>query len=239
MTGLAHKLRAWFGGVDRAVLVTALALVAGLWVFIAVAHGVKAGSTQALDERILRSLRDPANPAAGLGPLWLEEAGRDLTALGGVVALCLLTLGVTGFLLISRKRRAAALLLTATLGGLLLSSTLKVAFNRPRPHVVSHLSHVSSPSFPSGHSMLSTVVYLTIGSILAGLVGRRALKLYFLGLALLLSFLVGVSRIYVGVHYPTDVLAGWSAGLAWALFCSLTARWLRRTHVVETVDAQP
>jgi undecaprenyl-diphosphatase len=115
----------------------------------------------------------------------------------------------------------------------LLSTVLKDLFGRPRPTVVPHLFYVSSASFPSGHSMLSAVVYLTLGSLLARLVEQRRLKVYFLSVALLLSFLVGVSRVYMGVHYPTDVLAGWSAGLAWGLLCDLVARWLQQHGAVE------
>jgi undecaprenyl-diphosphatase len=224
-------------GTDLAVLLPVLAILAGLWVFIAVAYGVSAGGTQRLDERLLRSLRDPADPKVPLGPAWLAEVGRDLTALGGVAALCLLTAAVAGYLLICRKYGALVFLLAATAGGLLLSTLLKDLFDRPRPEVVPHLSDAATSSFPSGHSMLSAVVYLTLGTLLARLVERRPLQAYFLGMALLLSFLVGVSRVYMGVHYPTDVLAGWSAGLAWALLCALVARRLQRRGAVERTAA--
>jgi undecaprenyl-diphosphatase len=214
---------------------TALAILAGVWIFILVAYGVSAGSTQSFDERLLRSLRDPANPTETIGPKWLEEVGRDLTALGGIATLCLVTAGVSGYLLICNKYRALALLLTATLGGLLLSTLLKDLFYRPRPEIVPHLSQVMTTSFPSGHSMLSAVVYLTLGSLLASLVEQRRLKVYFLGVAFLLSFLVGVSRVYMGVHYPTDVLAGWCVGLVWALLCSLVAHRFQQRGTVEQV----
>jgi undecaprenyl-diphosphatase len=127
-------------------------------------------------------------------------------------------------------------LLAATLGGLLLSSVLKERFERPRPEVVPHKSLVMTSSFPSGHSLNSAVVYLTLGSMLAGLSHELRLKIYFFGVALLLTFLVGVSRVYMGVHYPTDVIAGWCAGLAWALSCGVVARRLRKRGLVEKVD---
>ncbi len=171
-----------------------------------------------------------------MGPAWLEEVARDLTAIGGIAALCLVTVAVGGYLLICRKYGALALLLAATLGGLLLSALLKERFDRPRPAVVPHKSLVMTSSFPSGHSLNSAVVYLTLGSLLAGLSRQRRLKVYFFSVALLLSFLVGVSRVYMGVHYPTDVLAGWCAGLAWALSCGLVARRLTRRGLVEGVD---
>jgi undecaprenyl-diphosphatase len=219
---------------ERATLLTILLGVCG---FIAVAYGVSAGITQHVDESLLRAPRDPEDPAKTLGPGWLEEAGRDLTALGGIAALCLLTAAVGGYFLICEKYRALALLVAATVGGLLLSTLLKERFHRPRPEVVPHKSLVMTSSFPSGHSLNSAVVYLTLGSILAGLVERRRLTVYFFGVAVLLTLLVGVSRVYVGVHYPTDVLAGWCAGLAWALTCSLVARWLQTRGAVERVDA--
>jgi undecaprenyl-diphosphatase len=123
------------------------------------------------------------------------------------------------------------------LGGLILSHLLKNLFDRSRPEVVPYLSHPMTSSFPSGHSMLSAVVYLTLGSLLARLVRKRRLKLYFLTVALLLTFLVGASRVYVGVHWPTDVLAGWCGGLVWALLCSLAARRLQQRRAVEDIAA--
>jgi len=216
MLSYARKLIAWVGGIDLAILLSVLVVVVGLWSFLALAYIVNQGSIQHFDEWVIEALRDPNDRADPLGPKWMGEIGRDLTALGGIAALCLFTAAVAGYMLICRQYRGLAFLLGATLSGLLLCGLLKNLFERPRPDVVPHLSHVTTTSFPSGHSVLSAVVYLTIGSLLARLVHQRRLKLYFLGVAMFLSFLVGVSRVYMGVHYPTDVLAGWSIGLAWA-----------------------
>ena len=123
--------------------------------------------------------------------------------------------------------------LIATGGGLVISSVLKDIIARDRPSIVPHLSYVSTSSFPSGHSMLAAVAYLTLGSLLARLVVERRVKIYILVVALLITGLVGVSRVYMGVHYPTDVLAGWSAGLAWASICWLVARALQHRGTVE------
>jgi undecaprenyl-diphosphatase len=224
---------AWLGGLDLIVLLAVLALVTGVWSFLAIADLVVAGKTRRIDEALIRSLRNPADPSDPIGPEWLEEMGRDLTALGGVAVLSLVTVAVVGFLLIRRRYHAVAFVLIATVGGLVLSLLLKRSFARPRPELVPHLSAVYTSSFPSGHSMLSAVVYLTLGALLARLVERPALKVYVLLVAMLLSLLVGVSRVYMGVHYPSDVLAGWSVGLSWALLCWLLARRLQRQGVVE------
>jgi undecaprenyl-diphosphatase len=231
--GFLRSLIAWLGGLDLILLWSVLAMVAGIWTFIAIADRVVEGKTLRFDERLIRSLRDADNPSDPIGPEWLEEVGRDLTALGGVAVLGLVTVAVAGFLLIRRTYHAMWFVLGATVGGLVLSLLLKRSFARPRPELVSHLSAVYTSSFPSGHSMLSAVVYLTLGALLARLVERPALKVYVLVVAMLLTLLVGVSRVYMGVHYPTDVLAGWSVGLAWAILCWLVARRLQRRGLVE------
>ena len=119
------------------------------------------------------------------------------------------------------------LVLIAVVGGQVLSTTLKYFIDRPRPMIVPHLSQVYTTSFPSGHSMMSAVVYLTLGSLLGSSSAARA-QVLLLSVAMLLTFLVGVSRVYMGVHWPTDVLAGWTAGLVWAILCWLVARQLQR-----------
>ncbi len=194
--------------------------------------------TQRFDEWLILSMRRPDDRAVPIGPGWLHEAGRDITALGGVAVLSLMTFAVAGFLWMRRQHHAMWLLLAATVGGLAMSTLLKHLIDRARPDVVPHLSLIYTSSFPSGHSMLSAVVYLTLGSLLARFVAQRRLKLYVLAVALLLTGLVGVSRIYMGVHYPTDVLAGWAAGLVWALLCWLGARYLQRRGAVEKAAEQ-
>jgi undecaprenyl-diphosphatase len=151
---------------------------------------------------------------------------RDFTALGGVGVLSLLTLISVGYLWLTGQRRVALFLLFAILGGLLLSSMLKSGFDRPRPELVSHGSHIYTSSFPSGHSMLSAVVYLTGGALLAIVQSAHRVRVYLVGCSILTTLLVGVSRVYLGVHWPSDVLAGWAAGAAWAAACWLVAQWL-------------
>jgi undecaprenyl-diphosphatase len=223
----------WLGGHELVVLVALLVVVAGTWAFIALAGEVIEGDTQGFDERLVLAMRQANDPAKPIGPAWTQEVGRDLTALGGVAVLMLVTLAVTGYLFLAGRYRMTAFVLAATLGGLAVSSLLKSAFDRPRPSVVPHLSQVYTSSFPSGHSMMSAVVYLTLGALLAQIADRRRLKFYALAVAVLLAVLVGVSRVYMGVHYPTDVLAGWTAGLVWATLCWLTLRAGRRRGVMK------
>ena len=230
---LVTRLRDWLGGIELVVFLGTLVLVAGGWAFLVIADEVMEGDAQRLDEHILRALRRPDNPSIPIGPAWLLEVARDVSALGSTTVLALVTVAVTSFLVLDRKRGAAAFVLVATVTGFTLSHFLKSYFQRPRPTIVPHLVNARFSSFPSGHSLMSAVVYLTLGILLARLVARRRLKLHVLVVALLLTGLVGLSRVFLGVHYPTDVLAGWCAGLVWASLCWLIERRLQYRGAVE------
>ena len=201
--------------------------IAGLlFVFGFVAQEVVEGKTLAFDREIILILRSSADPSIPIGPAWLPEAARDVTSLGSMVVLGIVTLAVAGYLFLSRKSALAWLMLIVVVGGIALSDLLKLAFGRARPDVVAPLARVFTTSFPSAHATLSAITYLTIGAILARSQRSSALSLYFMFLAAFLTVLIGVSRIYLGVHYPTDVLAGWCIGAAWALGCwAIVARW--------------
>jgi undecaprenyl-diphosphatase len=215
----------------QALLVT-LVVVAGTWGFMELAGDVLEGDTDAFDRWLLRALRSPEDPEWPRGPRWLVEVGRDITAFGSSVVVTLVTAAVVGYLWLQRTYGALWFVVVATAGGGLLSSLLKALFGRERPDPVPCL-WVSSPSFPSGHAILAAVVYLTLGILLARLEPRPLLKAYFLGVMMALAFLVGLSRVYLGVHYPTDVLAGWTVGLVWGLLCWLAAWYLQRHGAVE------
>jgi undecaprenyl-diphosphatase len=203
------------------------------WAFIALADEVREGETHALDSRLLLALRDPQNPANPLGPSWLEESARDITGLGGYAILTLLTLAAVTYLLMAGKRGAALLVLAAIVGGTLLSTGLKLGFERPRPDLVPHATRVYTASFPSGHAMMSAITYLTLGALLARVERSRRVSAFIMGLAILTTLLVGVSRVYLGVHWPSDVLAGWAVGAAWASLCWFVALQLQRRGQVE------
>ncbi len=182
------------------------------------------GESFAFDKWLLVSLRHGSDLAQPLGPAWLKPFFINVTALGSTTALTLLTLFAAGYLLTARKVGDALFLAVATGGGALLGKLLKLFFARPRPEVVPHFIDVHTTSFPSGHTVNSAIVYLTIGAILARAQPSRALVRYVTASSFVLAFLVGISRVYLGVHYPTDVLAGWAVGGTWALLCWTIAR---------------
>jgi undecaprenyl-diphosphatase len=230
-----QRLLASIPNIEPVVLVLLTLGTASVWGFIKIADAVFAGRTQAFDEWMLRALRDPQNPLDPVGPQWVEETARDITALGGFAWITFSTLVIAIYLWIDGKARMALFLLASAASGAAISMLLKKIFARPRPELVPHLSQVYSSSFPSGHSMIAAVVYLTLGSLLASVIQKVTLKIYVLFVAIALATAVGTTRIYLGVHYPTDVLAGWLAGLVWALICWLVARSLQIRGQVETV----
>jgi undecaprenyl-diphosphatase len=221
----------WIGQHELGVLISLAVAALAIWGFVELADEVSEGSTTQFDEWAVRSLRRTDDPSQPIGPRWLAEIGRDITALGGMAVLLLLIAAVSGFLWLKRMYAAMLLVTGASLSGLVLSLALKELFSRPRPSIVPHLSHVYTSSFPSGHSMLSATVFLTLGALLGQFVNSFVLRAYFLIVAIVLTVLVGASRVYLGVHYPSDVLAGWSAGLAWALICALLARLMQQRGV--------
>jgi undecaprenyl-diphosphatase len=212
---LMPRLSRW----RREPLIPGMLLLAacGLWAFIEIAEEVRGEETHAYDQRILLAMREPGNPADPVGPPWMEEMGRDITALGGFTHLTALTAASMGLMVLLKRPRLAILTGVAISGGMLLSHTLKSLFGRPRPDLVPHGVLVTSASFPSGHAMMAAVVYLTLGVLLARTQPTLALRLYIILLSMSVTVAVGLSRVYLGVHWPTDVLAGWTVGGIWAL----------------------
>jgi undecaprenyl-diphosphatase len=226
------KGRGW-RSVETRTVVALLLVLLGAWFFLEIADDVLDGETRQFDEGVLLAFRSDANRADPIGGHRVEELARDVTGLGSTVVLCFLTVAVAGFLLLQRKWHLAVYLLGAVVTGIVLSSLLKAGFDRPRPDLVAHGQAVYTSSFPSGHSMMSAVGFLTLGAILAGTLPSRAMRAYVIGLAAMLTAAVGVSRVYLGVHWPTDVLAGWAAGTAWAVGCWTVARILRRRGEID------
>lgn len=213
---------------ELTLLATAFVVLLLAVAFAQLADEVLEGDTQHFDERVLAALRDPATPSDPVGPAWLRGVALDITALGSATVLGLVVVGVCGFLVLQGLQRHALFILLASVTGWVLNAGLKEAFGRPRPEIVPHLREVMTLSFPSGHAMTTAVVYLTLGALLMRVAERRVTRLYIMGVAMLFTFLVGASRLYLGVHYPTDVLAGWLMGMSWALLCWVVERALDR-----------
>lgn len=203
-----------------------LALVLALWGCVALADALLGGQTRPIDIRVLLWLRGPDDPGIPIGPSWLLIMARDVTALGGYPVAVLLTVMTAGYTLLARRYAASLLILAVSVGSMVLNTVLKLAFARARPEAVPHLIEVATLSFPSGHAMFAAAIYLTLAGVAAQTIDARR-RAYIFGVALLLAGLVGLSRVYLGVHYPTDVLAGWAAGCAWALLCWLAMIALR------------
>lgn len=196
------------------------ALLAGAALLVAfgsIAQEVLEDEPLPFDRWLMLALRDPADLSRPLGPAWMQETARDITALGSHVVLGIIVVAVAVYLLLDGKRATAWLMLVSVVGGAALNTLLKVGFARPRPDLFTPAVRVFTASFPSGHATLSAIVYLTLAALLTRVHESWQMRVYFVSIGALLAILVGVTRIYLGVHYPTDVLAGWCVGSAWAL----------------------
>ncbi|MGU3404687.1 phosphatase PAP2 family protein [Methylobacterium brachiatum] len=224
---LARLGRRDFGLIGALFLALAFVIAFG-WL----AEEVIEGDTAQFDLAVITALRTPGDLADPLGPPWVEEMGRDVTALGSFSFLGFLFAATAGYLLLIRKRGLALLMTAAVLGGTVVSTLLKYGIDRPRPDFP-HTARVFTPGFPSGHATLATITFLTLGVLLTRVNADRRVKAYFMTLAVFLTIMVGLSRMYLGVHYPSDVLAGWCVGGAWAVLCWTVALWLQRRGEVE------
>lgn len=222
-------VRAALGLARRELIPLALLLTAAgcLWVFAGLVDEVVEDETRGFDMAVLEALRAGA-PDDPLGPEWLEEAARDYTSLGGTYVLVMLGVLVGVYLLLTRRRAEAAYLALALTGGSLISNGVKALIGRSRPEDIYQAMPAFTASFPSGHALLSAVFYLTLGALLARVQERRRAKAFILLAALWMTLLVGTTRIYLGVHWTTDVIAGWTLGAAWAALCWLGLLTLQR-----------
>lgn len=230
-------MRAGARALEGRTLVFVIALPAVLLAGVLLAGLAVDGGTRALDEGMMLLLRDPVDSTRTLGPNWLRESMRDITSLGGNTVLFLMTAAVAAFMLLTDRKRTARLVLVSVVTGALVNTGLKLAFARPRPDIVPHDVAVYTSSFPSGHAFLSATVYLTLAALLARTQPDRRVKAFVLAVAVTLTALIGVSRVYLGVHWPTDVLAGWTLGAAWAFVAWIATIRLQAEGVVEPEPA--
>jgi undecaprenyl-diphosphatase len=212
--------------VESSALLLIIGVAGAVLAFFNIGSEVGEGETLAFDRRILLALRNPANPSDPIGSRSFEEAMRDVTALGGVTVMTLVTaVAAAAFLMHGRRRHALVLVATVLLADVS-SEVLKRIYGRPRPDLVPHGSYVYSASFPSGHSTMSAATFLTLAMLIASLEPKRDIKIMVYVLAMGMVLAIGFSRVYLGVHWPSDVLAGWCLGAAWALAAWTALRWL-------------
>ena len=230
---LPAPLRAVASRVEAVTLSFAVLIALAVLAFSALASEMTEGELDGFDRTIILALRESADPAEPIGGARVETAMRDVTALGGVTVLGSLTLLVVVFLALKGQRGSAITVAVATLGGQAISNGAKWVFDRPRPDLVPHGVETISASFPSGHSMMAAVTYLTLAVMLARVEPRRRIKVFLIAVAVTITVAVGISRVYLGVHWPSDVMAGWAAGAAWALLCYLVAHRLGREGRIE------
>lgn len=229
-----QRVISWISRRERGVLLAFALIIGGIWISVKTVEEVLEGDSQAIDEEILLSLRNPADTNDPLGPPWFEEIIRDFTALGGTALLTLVIFSTVGLLFMQGNYRQVIIILISIVGALLLSYYLKDIFDRPRPDLVAHGSNVRTASFPSGHALLSASTYLTLGTLLAQVQRRFRIRVFIIVLSILTVSLVGFSRVYLGVHWPSDVLAGWAIGSVWALLCWLASwKWFPRASALK------
>lgn len=222
---------------DIRLILGLLALLALLG-FAILASVVAQRGAMGFDHALVTALRTDADLGVPRGPPWLTEAMIDVTALGGTTVLTLVTAIVAVLLLIARRARLALLVAVGVSAGAICGRALKALIGRARPDIVDHLVHETSLSFPSGHAMNSAIVYLTLAALLSRSQESRAVRAYLMMVAALLTLVIGVSRVYLGVHWPSDVIAGWSIGAVWALIMSMIATRLQWQHRLEQPESK-
>lgn len=205
-----------YGYYELSLIITILVILLSSWAFIEVTDEILENEAREFDKQVLLMMRAEANLSQPVGPHWLPEVMRDLSALGSKSVLTVVVLSVVGFLVLRKQYQSALLIAAVSFTGVLAVVFLKLMFARERPDIIPYLTEVSTQSYPSGHTMMSAVIYLSLASMLANIQQKKRVKIYSILIALILTMLVGVSRLYLGVHYPTDVMAGWSVGLVWA-----------------------
>lgn len=207
--------------IEVRLLLAGLAIMVAIWGFLALTGEVREQETTLFDRTVLLAFRTPADLGTPIGPRWLQESGRDVTALGGFTALTLIAVLAIAMLLMHGRKIQALIFGSAVILAQVAAEAVKHVVNRPRPELVAHHDLVYSSSFPSGHAVMAPVVYLTLAAIVAAGDRRRPVKVTLLLSAAVLVIAIGVSRVYLGVHWPTDVLAGWTMGAAIALAASI------------------
>jgi len=204
-------------GLEIRVLLIWFSIVGALWAFLALGNEIGEGETGALDRQLIGLLRTSSNGGGAIGPLWFKESMRDVTALGSFTFLSLMTIAVVLSLLLHRKRREGIITAVTAISSQASIEILKFLYERPRPAQILLQPLASTDSFPSGHTTESTTIFLTVATVIASLEVNDGTKFLAYAIAIFAMLAVGFSRVYLGMHWPTDVLGGWVLGTAWAL----------------------
>ncbi|MDB4960744.1 MAG: hypothetical protein JWP01_743 [Myxococcales bacterium] len=235
MTTWFRRRLDWFRSQDLILMAALSAIGILVTAFIKLAGEVSEQETDAFDRAILMFFRN--SPTDPVGSPSIEAAVMHISALGSVAVTTLIVVLVIGFCFLAGHWRYGLLVFACSVGTGIIMSLLKGFYGRERPDYVTHLDPPGGLSFPSGHSMISAALYMTLAALVARTMERRRLKIFVIGTGAFLTVLIGVSRMYLGVHYPTDVIAGWTAGGTWALVCGLIARKLGHRGDVPTPHA--
>jgi undecaprenyl-diphosphatase len=215
LRGSLTHVQSFYAAVGIFITAGALLAIAGTWAFAALAVHVQSGATQAFDDTVMHWMGAHQLP-------WLRTAMVQVTALGTAVVVMMVVLVSALFLWLTKHKHSAALLLVTTSVGIVLNGMLKNVFHRTRPEIFPWGTDAFTSSFPSGHAMSAVVVYGTVAYLAARLQRTHLARAITIGIALGLIVLISLSRIYLGVHYPSDTLAGVTIGFAWAAFCMAT-----------------
>lgn len=202
-------------------------LAALLLLLAKIVEDVVTKESGSFDHAVLMAFRVSGDLSKPVGPQWLQSAFIDITSLGSPVIITLVTLVTAAYLAVAGKKRQGLLVAISIGLGSAVEKLMKLGFDRARPEVVPHFVTVHSLSFPSGHATLSAMTYLTIGALLARSQRNWRVRTFVLAVSMMTTLLIGFSRVYLGVHWPTDVLAGWTVGAAWALATWLVAEKIR------------
>ena len=225
---MAGESRRWIRPEPKALLL--FVALSGFLFFSKLVEDVLEHETGAFDRSVLLMLRSTAQTAVPIGPAWLEQAMVSITALGSTTVITMVTVLSAGYLVLSRRVLLGGILASSIALGAITEYGMKSAFARVRPEVVPHLVQVTSLSFPSGHAMLSAITYLSIGALVARAHADRRSRIFVICAGVAITLLIGFSRVYLGVHWPTDVLAGWIIGSLWALGFWVLSDWLKRKY---------
>jgi len=217
---IGQHVRGFSGAVVSAFAISFIIALLATVAFILFSQIVLGGWTQAGDDAVLQWFARHRSPL-------LDSFMREVTALGSIGILAIVASIASVFLWLTHHRWSVLILLAGIIGGWTANSILKIWFERPRPTIVPPLAEVGSLSFPSGHAMTSMIVYGSIAYLLTRFEPTRNIRRATVVATLLLIVLIGISRVYLGVHYPSDVVGGYIAGLAWIGFAASARAALR------------